>query len=136
MQIKENLNSNNSLRCPHQLDRYIHFCFMVYMFATLGSSQRYHCTTVIKNFREWETTCTCLPKNVSVSQKCPGRKVIFLCIPNSFSSTLNTQYLELCNFSSKWIQLKKLSILMQFLYFDQSIYFNGSIYFDGSFSST
>ena len=53
MQIKENLNSNNSLRCPHQLDRYIHFYFMVYMFPTLGSSQRYHCTAVIKKFREW-----------------------------------------------------------------------------------
>ena len=72
----------------------------------------------------------------SVSQKCPGRKVKFLCIPTSFSSTWNTQFLEFCDFSFKWTQLKNLPILMQFLYSDQSIYFDESIYLDQSFSST
>ena len=48
MQIKENLLSNNSLRCPHQLDRYINFYFIVYMFAMMGSSQRYHCTALVE----------------------------------------------------------------------------------------
>ena len=95
------------------------------MFTTLGSSQRYHCTAVMENIREWDNTC--LPKSVC-SQKRPGRKVKFLRIPTSVSSTWNTQYLELCNFFSKWIHLKTLSILMQFLYFDQSIFFHGSIY--------
>ena len=58
--------------------------------------------------------------------KMPRQESQILCIPTSFSSTLNTKYLELCNFSSKWVQLKKLSILMQFLYFDQSIYIDGN----------
>ena len=109
--------------------------FTVYMFARLGLSQRYHCTAVTEISGNGKIHVD-PKKKVSVSQKCPGRKVKFLCIPISFSSTLNTQYLKLCNFSSKWIQLKNLSILMQFLHFDLSIYFNGSIYLDQSFSFT
>ena len=31
MQIKENLNSDNSLRYPHQLDRYIHLFYGVHV---------------------------------------------------------------------------------------------------------
>ena len=63
MQIMENLHTIVLLRCPHQLDRYIHFYFMVYMFATLGLSQRYPSTAVMENKRIWENTkCLFLKK--------------------------------------------------------------------------
>ena len=108
MQIKENLNSNNSLKCPHQLDRIypllfygLHVCYtgVILKISLYCSNGKYQ--------EKWKYTYM-FTKEVSVFQKCPGRKVRFLCnvcIPTSFSSTLNTKYLELRNFSSKWIQL-------------------------------
>ena len=127
MQIQENLKKKQQKNktkkkqvilweCPTNLT----VCQSLFYGLHVCYDQRDHWTAVIENIRGMGKYIQYLQKSVCFSKMLTQKNIFFFCIPTRFSSILNTQYLELCNFSSKWIQWKNLSILIQFLHFEMN----------------